>query len=499
MNILVENRIKEVLERKRNRRLSPRQPEVVENSPIKCCDPQVILNPHWAYYLHSHNNVYINGDEQIERPINNYGELASVKNYINTEKDWEEVDNFKFVTVEGELVPMFYIVPCGKCELCAKRRITEHVFKLVAESNYSTSLTWYITLTYKRSTEPEDGAQKRDIQLFMKKLRSKAVREYGDEGKGIRYYCVAEYGENTHRIHYHMLLFNVPKEWDDDRQIYDEVNPNTGEIVIGKNGKPFMCYKMQNVIWECWADGFVMCEPLQTQKGVRYVAKYVGKGSKTPDGKNPTFWTGSGKPGLGKEWFINNLEYIRKHPEDLTLAITDKLSGKEIHSHLPAYWKRLAYPGAAEVVKKETRESGEIFAKLAALGTAAYTYLANGETLENDYMSSIYKMPYDKYKDMVDTYHWDKWITAKERTILKSLDKAELRNIINECIAYCQTIWADVLTCYDAITTLKDSNKLLAHRKYRISLEPERMYNIKEELYKLEEEKIEQDRKKKLT
>jgi hypothetical protein len=44
---------------------------------------------------------------------------------------------------------------------------------------------------------------KRDIQLFMKRLR-KGVEEK------LRYYLVGEYGERGLRPHYHMLIFNLP-------------------------------------------------------------------------------------------------------------------------------------------------------------------------------------------------------------------------------------------------------------------------------------------------
>lgn len=58
----------------------------------------------------------------------------------------------------------------------------------------------------------ETGLQtldKRDYQLFMKKLR-KFNKDYTEEP--IRYYSVGEYGTETCRPHYHSIIFNLAPE-----------------------------------------------------------------------------------------------------------------------------------------------------------------------------------------------------------------------------------------------------------------------------------------------
>lgn len=104
---------------------------------------------------------------------------------------------------------------CGACPECLSSRTRKVVLACAMES--STSLhSCMVTLTYdnyKRDASgkiigelPPDTAlkcEKRDIQLFMKRLRKKY------SGTSIKYYCTAEYGSRTGRAHYHALLFGV--------------------------------------------------------------------------------------------------------------------------------------------------------------------------------------------------------------------------------------------------------------------------------------------------
>lgn len=95
-------------------------------------------------------------------------------------------------------------VPCGKCEFCLSRKRQQWFFRLTEEVKNSTS-AFFITLTYDDEHLPSDGrVRRRDCQLFLKRFR-KEILPYK-----IRFFLVSEYGENTHRPHYHLLLFNYP-------------------------------------------------------------------------------------------------------------------------------------------------------------------------------------------------------------------------------------------------------------------------------------------------
>lgn len=102
----------------------------------------------------------------------------------------------------GNKVP----VPCGKCPACFKKRVSHWSFRLLQEDKYSHE-SYFITLTYdpKHCPYSQNGylsLQKRDVQLFFKRLRK------ANDGT-IRYYIVGEYGGKTARPHYHALIFNV--------------------------------------------------------------------------------------------------------------------------------------------------------------------------------------------------------------------------------------------------------------------------------------------------
>ncbi len=123
-------------------------------------------------------------------------------------------------------------MPCGYCAACLSNKRNEWTFRLQQEQKVS-STAKFITLTYAEDTVPvseygELELSKRDIQLFFKKLRH-AQNKYSENQ--IRYYMVGEYGENTDRPHYHVLLFNA------DSKIL-EVQPKKSSKLeeIWKNG-----------------------------------------------------------------------------------------------------------------------------------------------------------------------------------------------------------------------------------------------------------------------
>lgn len=97
-------------------------------------------------------------------------------------------------------------MPCGKCPECRKRRISGWSFRLVQESKRACS-AWFVTLTYDTEFVPltEKGfmnLSKRDVQLFMKRLRKLSPEK-------LRYYLCGEYGGKSFRPHYHLILFNA--------------------------------------------------------------------------------------------------------------------------------------------------------------------------------------------------------------------------------------------------------------------------------------------------
>lgn len=125
----------------------------------------------------------------------------------------------------------------------------------------------FVTLTYDDTHLPEGGSLVlRDLQTFLKRLR------FHIHPRRLRYYAVGEYGEKTHRPHYHAAVFGLGREY--------------GPL-----------------IQSCWAKGFTMTGDL-TKDSAQYIAQYVTKKMHRPDdprleGRFPEFARMSRNPGIG--------------------------------------------------------------------------------------------------------------------------------------------------------------------------------------------------------
>lgn len=118
----------------------------------------------------------------------------------------------------------------------------------------------------------------RHPQLWLKRLRKEVE-------SGVRYYLVGEYGDVTHRPHYHAALFGFRPG--------DHVNP--GDIRRGKRCSCILC--------SSWTLGSVHVGDL-TRQSAAYIAGYVTKRMTAHDdprlnGRYPEFARMSLKPGIG--------------------------------------------------------------------------------------------------------------------------------------------------------------------------------------------------------
>jgi len=181
---------------------------------------------------------------------------------------------FSPITIKDPRVPHMdrYIrVPCGKCLAC-RVKLTNHWFVRIYDE-LKTTTGYFITLTYDDEHLPFDknGApmvSKDDIQKFMKRFR----KFLGV--KGIRYFLCSEYGPNTFRPHYHMLLWNVP---------------------LKKEG-------LYLALLDTWHKGFVSVRAV-TDSRIKYCVKYCLCETDLPEGLTPVFRLMS--KGIGKDYVAN--------------------------------------------------------------------------------------------------------------------------------------------------------------------------------------------------
>ena len=91
-------------------------------------------------------------------------------------------------------------VPCGQCLSCRIDYSRDWAARCVHESQLH-AVNSYITLTYDDFHLPDNyGLEKDALQKFMKRYRKMF-------GKGIRFFGCGEYGEETSRPHYHLIIF----------------------------------------------------------------------------------------------------------------------------------------------------------------------------------------------------------------------------------------------------------------------------------------------------
>lgn len=220
-------------------------------------------------------------------------------------------------------------VPCGRCFACKATRISGWSFRLQEEAKHART-AYFVTLTYDEQTVPLTKnnmmtLDKRDIQLFMKKLRK------AHPGVKLKYYVAGEYGGRTMRPHYHMILFNADLDYLIGKKLADQV-------LLGL----FPLDGKQQVMSEKWDKGYLTVGQV-TPASVGYTLKYISKKGKIPvhenDFRQPEFSLMSKKLGIS---YAQNREIRKWHKGDLVGRMYVQLSdGKR--AVIPRYLKKKIY------------------------------------------------------------------------------------------------------------------------------------------------------------
>ncbi|QXP44298.1 MAG: replication initiator protein [Arizlama microvirus] len=186
-------------------------------------------------------------------------------------------------------------IPCRRCIGCRIGYSEAWAVRCIHESKLH-PVNCVVTLTYDDKHLPENGSlRKRDVQLFIKRLRKKI-----SPAKVSYLYC-GEYGEQFSRPHYHILLFGYrpsdTRPWRKQKDVQYYRSPTLEKL---------------------WSQGNVELGDL-TFKAARYVAGYVFKkvygdfadehyqrlDSQTGELQQvtPEFINMSTRPAIGKRWF----------------------------------------------------------------------------------------------------------------------------------------------------------------------------------------------------
>ncbi|UPW41664.1 replication initiator protein [Peromfec virus RodF8_28] len=228
-------------------------------------------------------------------------------------------------------------IPCGTCLGCRVDKSREWANRLLLEKEYyPDDQVYFITLTYDDDhvpytyySDPDSGEAQPaltlsgdDLQRFIKRLRYHAK-------SSLRFFGCGEYGPQTFRPHYHLIVFGL--------QLADLVP-------YGKGEAGFMYYQ-SNWLTSIWSErkapprqgsvtpltmdpeyfctplGRVLVSPASWQT-FAYVARYTTKKLYGAEAEfyqkfniEPPFLRMSRRPGIGAQWFkdypdVYDFEYI---------------------------------------------------------------------------------------------------------------------------------------------------------------------------------------------
>lgn len=185
-----------------------------------CLSPRVIRNPRYRYLS--------------PQDVSDFTESLAGDKYFNDKLG---------LNVPPDSV---LFVPCGTCEYCQSRRRNEWRTRLLLEYDaMSDKRNYFVTLTFNQRNydrfvvNKENNDVAKSLSLFYDRFR-KAIGP-------CRYFFISELGSCSDRLHFHGILFNVPKN------------------VTKKS------------LERLWKYGFVDISRLVDDRAVKYCIKYVAK------------------------------------------------------------------------------------------------------------------------------------------------------------------------------------------------------------------------------
>lgn len=210
------------------------------------------------------------------------------------------------------------VLPCGHCRQCRMARAREWATRILHES-YSYNQSVFATLTYDDVNLPlENSINKRELQLFFKKLRKPLPP------RTLKYYACGEYGDEKGRPHYHAIILGL--------------------------GNTEIC---QHYIEDSWQKGQVYLGSV-TYQSCRYVAGYIWS---TYDGAMRDHWQGKEEPfrlcsqGIG-------LRFAQKNERQIKSRLEITING--VQTGLPRYYRKKLEITADMLQQKQVEKRKEL-------------------------------------------------------------------------------------------------------------------------------------------
>lgn len=227
-------------------------------------------------------------------------------------------------------------VPCGRCAGCRMDYSREWADRCCLEVMSSKpQFSFFLTLTYEDGHLPPNGSvQYSDVQAFLKRLRKRVG--------SFRYFGASEYGDETFRPHYHIILFDI---YLTDLKYF-----------CTKGGEQ---YFTSETITKTWQNGNHLLTDFNFSTAA-YVARYVFKKQK---GDGGAFYEDLGveppgsfmslKPGIGAPYFD---EHCAEIMDTGRILLPYPLAKKPRFIAPPKYYQKLIadrFPERWEHIKQQ--------------------------------------------------------------------------------------------------------------------------------------------------
>ena len=294
-------------------------------------------------------------------------------------------------------------IPCKNCWACKLNYSAEWATRITCECK-KTQHNYFVTLTYDDEHLPiaetikvgkdiyendgtvewcEGTVYEPHMHKFIHDLRQHLDRD--KKHQGMQYYYCAEYGETTHRPHYHIILMNCPLELSQFKEFHldgqKKLHWKTEEL------EKYWTYGMIDVAeveWSCAA----------------YVARYCMKklhdhtksdADYAKEGKLKEFVRMSRK--IGRDYYEEHKNEIYKYDE----LIMKTVKGNTGSLKPPKAWDKLfeqEHPEAMYLIKQSRKEAAERSAELKRKITD-YTDLRMLEIAANNIAIKAKQLPRD--------------------------------------------------------------------------------------------------------
>lgn len=256
-----------------------------------------------------------------------YDGITYLESSVDCKKEISNYALWAYAKKHPEVSACFYNVetlelPCGHCIGCRLEYSRQWANRCVLESLMRPmSLNWFLTLTIDDDCIGEyvtkNGfatVRNNDISKFMKALRQHWAKVHGVESK-IRFFAASEYGDESMRPHYHILVFGLPLY---DLEFYK--NNEQGDVLF-KSAE----------LYSIWKKGFVTVGEFNWNTAA-YTARYVMKKAQGKMGAyydaldiEPEKTRMSRRPGIAVEFLEANIDNIYDLDEIVLPASKGKL------------------------------------------------------------------------------------------------------------------------------------------------------------------------------